>query len=201
MTASGVPSLRAARGRKLLHLSTALLPVAWAYGLVDATMVRAALAGAVAVALGVETARRFSAPLRVRFEALVGPLLKPHESRSITGATWLAVAMLLAVFAFPDSAAKIALWAGAVGDSTAALVGRAWQVRIGSAAAGKSFAGFVAGAVLTALGALWLGSATMIAAIAIGVVAAIAEWPRRWGDDNLRVTLVAGGAAWLLGVG
>ena len=201
MTAPGVPSQRAAWSRKLIHLSTAALPVTWAYGIVDATQVRVLLAGALGVALGVEWGRWFSPAFRARFDALAGPLLKPHEALAITGATWLALAMLVAVVVFPEPAARAALWAGAIGDSAAALVGQAWQARAGRARSEKSLVGSAACAVGTALGAAWLGGATLLVATSIGLVAAMAEWPRRLGDDNLRVTLVAGGAAWLLGVG
>lgn len=201
MTAPGVPSPRAAWGRKLIHLSTAAIPLTWACGIVDATGVRILLAVAVGVALGVEWARRVSPALRARFDALAGPLLKPHESKAITGASWLALAMLGAAVIFPEPAAMIALWAGAVGDPTAALAGRAWQERSGRSANGKSVAGSAAGALITALGAIGLTGATALVAGVIGAASAAAEWPRRFGDDNLRVTLVAGGAAWLLGVG
>lgn len=200
MTAPGVPSQRAAWSRKLIHLSTASLPVIWAYGIVDVTTVRVLLAGALGAALGVEWGRRVSPAFRARFEALAGPLLKPHEALAITGATWLALAMFVAVVVFPASAARAALWAGAIGDSAAALAGQAWQARAGRARSEKSFVGSAACAAGTALGAVWLGGATLLVATLIGLVAAMAEWPRRPGDDNLRVTLVAGGAAWLLGV-
>jgi dolichol kinase len=204
MTAPGVPSMRAARDRKLIHLGTAVLPVAWAYGLVDTPVVRWVLAAAVGLAVAVEWGRHSSAWVRARFIRLAGALLKPHEATAFTGATWLAIAMLVAVVVLPEPAARVALWAGAVGDSVAALAGRAWGAwRSAGAEArrGKSIVGSLAGGLATAFGAIWLGAAAVAVALAVGAAAALAEWPRRPWDDNLRVTLVAGGAAWLLGVG
>lgn len=201
MTGAGVPSLRVAPGRKLIHLSTAILPVAWSYGLLAAADVRILLAAALGAGLGVEWGRKASPALRAHFNALVGPLLKPQESTTLTGATWLAAAMLLAAVILPERAAIVALWAGAVGDPAAALVGRAWQSRAARAATEKSFAGSATCALVTALGALWLAGAAVLPAAMVGAAAAIAEWPLRLGDDNLRVTLAAGAAAWLLRVG
>lgn len=188
-------------GRKALHLGTAVIPVAWAYSVVDARAVQVLLGGALAVALVVETARRTSTTLRARFEAAVGPALKAHETNHITGATWLALAMFVAVIVLPDAAARIALWAGAVGDPAAAIVGGVWQRHRGAETTRKSYVGSVACALVTAAGALWLADAALTVAAAAGLAAAIAEWPQRFGDDNLRVTLAAGGAAWLLGGG
>lgn len=201
MTSAGVPSVRAAGSRKLIHLGTAVVPVAWSYGFVDVTGVRILLVAAVGVALVVEWARGRAPAFHARFQVTVGALLKPHEDNAITGATWLAMAMLIAVVALPEPAATTALWAGAVGDPAAALAGGAWQRRAGLAEAEKSLVGSATGGLVTALGAVWLGGATVLPAGVIGAAAAAAEWPRRLGDDNLRVTLVAGAAAWLLGVG
>jgi len=193
--------MTAAWGRKAIHLGTAVIPVAWKYSLIDANAVQVVLGAALAVALVVEVARRASSTFRQRFVALFGPLLKTEEANRLTGATWLALAMFVAVMVLPDPAARIALWAGAVGDPVAALVGGAWQRRREPTAPRKSPVGSAACALVTALGALWLGDATLAVAAVVGLAAAVAEWPQRFGDDNLRVTLAAGGAAWVLGVG
>jgi dolichol kinase len=185
--------------RKLLHLATATVPVAWAYGVVSGAEVRNVLTVAAAVAVSVELLRCRSRAFGVRFDALVGRLLKPHEREGLTGATWLILAMLGAVTFLPSTAARAALWAGAVGDAAAALAGTVFSRRDPSR--GKTLAGAAACAVATTLGAWWLAPCTWGAAVVLGAVAAAAEWPARWGDDNLRVTLATGLAAWLLRVG
>lgn len=207
-------ALRAEAARKALHLLSAAVPLAWALMSVPTTVIRLGLAVALGVAGIVEWLRRVSPAFGARFLAWLGPLLRAHETRRITGATWLAVVMCLAVWAFPRSAAIIALWAAAVGDAMAALVGRLASARPDSApvaaqpaasrvavaipSARKTLAGSAACAMSTAAGALWLVHAPLPAALGIGVAAAAAEWPRLTLDDNLRVGLAAGAAAWML---
>ena len=186
----------AAAGRKSLHLATGLLPVLWGIGVLETEDVQLLLAAAASVAVGVELLRRFSPGAGTLFSRFFGPMLKPNETRSLTGATWLALAMLAAALVFPPAVARAALWAGAVGDASAALVGGAWGAWRGRS--GKSLAGSLACLATTAAGAIWLGGFAPLAAVALGLVAALAEWPARPGDDNVRVTLLVGAAAWVL---
>lgn len=206
-------TLRAEAARKALHLLSAAVPLAWALLLVPATIIRVGLGVALGVALLVEGLRRASPAFAARFLAWLGPLLRTHETHHITGATWLAAVMCLAVWVFPRSAAIIALWAAAVGDAMAALVGRLASsarprpvaalpvdvhVAVAIPPARKTLAGSAACVASTAAGAAWLVHAPLPAALGIGVAAAVAEWPRLAVDDNLRVGLAAGAAAWML---
>jgi dolichol kinase len=179
-------------------LAAAAIPAAWAYGIVSGDTVRNLLTLAFVSAVVVETLRRRDRRFGERFNALLGPLLKPHERESPTGATLLAFSALLDVLVLPGPAARAALWAGAAGDVAAALGGTAWPWR--SSPTGKTAVGSLACALVTALGAAWLVPTGWGVAAALGVVAAAAEWPSRWGDDNLRVTAATGLAAWFLGV-
>jgi dolichol kinase len=188
---SGFP-LRAELGRKATHLALAALPVAWARGVLDDDVMRALLLGGLGVALLVEALRRWAPPVRRLFLALTGPLLRPHEHAGLTGATWLALALALLVLTHPPAATQVALWAVAVGDGLAAVVGRL----TGGAHGTKSIAGSATCLLATALGAWWLGGAGPAPAVAIGAVAAIAERPRVALDDNFRVALATGLAAW-----
>lgn len=175
-----------------------MLPVGWALGVLSPELLRLLLTLALAVAAVVEGARHLSARFRRVFDQLFASLLRPHERSGLTGATWLAAAMLGAVIAFSPSAAVIALWAVAAGDGAASVVGRIASRRTMSP--GKTFAGSVTCALVTMLGAVWLASASWPAAVTIGVVTALAERPRGPLDDNLRVAAAAGLAAWGLGV-
>lgn len=190
-----VSPLRAELLRKALHLGTATLPLAWAAGLVTTAQLRIVLAGAVVVALVIEAARRASPDVARRFTAIVGGLLRDHEQHAITGATWLAIAMAGVVWLVPERAALAALWAAAVGDASAALVGRGLGARRGRPAGRKSWEGSAAAALSTAIGCAWLAGATWPQALLLGGAAALAEYPHRPLDDNLRVaTAVALGA-------
>lgn len=194
-------SLRGELARKAVHLATAALPVAWAQGVLTAQAVRTSLSAAVVVALGVEAVRRWHGRSAELFTSTVGWMLRPHEGRHLTGATWLAAAMAACAWFAPQPAAIAALWAAAVGDASAAVVGRSLAARRGTAHdAGKSLIGSAAAAASTALGCRWLVGASWPVATALGIIAALAEWPRRPLDDNLRVAAAVAIAAVAFGL-
>ena len=197
MTGAGVSATRSQElPRKTLHITTASVPLALWAGLPQ-RVVSIGLVALFGIACVVEVARRRSPAVATRFDATVGSLLRPHEvRRDITGATWLLAAFALTTLAAPLAAAIAATWAGAVGDSSAAVVGRAW--RRWNPGTGKTLAGSLACAVFTALGAWWLAGCTPAIAAALGLVAAAVERPAIALDDNLRVTLAVALAASLL---
>ena len=174
--------------RKGLHLLSAAIPVAYSLG-VSRTVVALTLAGALAIALVVEFARSRHERTRTVFDARLGRLLRVHESTELSGATWLIVALLTAALLFPRDIAIAAMAAVAVGDAAAAVVGRA-LTRHGRD--GKSLAGSVACFAASALMALAIARFTWPEALVAGILAAIAERPRRPLDDNLRIALVVG---------
>lgn len=186
MTTGGHPlSVRHELARKALHLSSAAVPLAYAAD-VPRRVLLPVLVVLLLVALLVELARRRHELVRHAFHRAASPLLRAHEHEQWAGATWMLVAYVLVVWLAPRPAAIAATWAVAVGDAAAAIVGRSlgrWRV----GAHGKSLEGSLACCVATALGAAFvarLGPATSIAA---GVAAAVAEWPGRPLDDNVRV--------------
>lgn len=194
------PTLRGELARKSIHLATAVVPIAWAFDVVSAQQVRIALGAAVVLALGVEFARYRGGAFGAAFTSRLGAMLRVHERTALSGATWLAIGMWGAAMLAPAPAAIAALWAAAVGDAAAALVGRGVQRLRVRPADTKSLSGSVAAASISTLGILWLTPATLAVAAALGVVTALAEWPRRPGDDNVRVALTVATAAVLLGL-
>lgn len=192
--------MRAEVLRKGIHLATAALPVAWATTLLSASSIRLVLGCAVLVALSVEFARFRGGAFAAAFGRILGPLLRPHESGAVSGATWLAIGMWGVAMLAPTAAAIAALWAAAVGDACAALAGRAVQRWRATPARGKTLVGAVAGATATAVGVYWLTPASAGTALLLGAAAAAAEWPARPGDDNLRVVAAVAIAATLVGL-
>jgi len=195
MTAPGV-----VRGRELprktLHFTTASVPVLLWFGL-SQRVVATGLLCLFGIACVVEVARRRSSAVAAQFDATVGTMLRPHEvARGITGATWLLAALTLACLAAPLPAAIAATWAGAVGDGSATIAGRAWRRR--HPGTGKTLAGSATCLAMTALGAWWLAGFGAAAAVGIGTVAMLAERPDVALDDNVRVTLAAAIIASLL---
>lgn len=191
-------SWHAELSRKGIHLASSVFPLSWGLGWVDPVVVKAALAAGLTIAVGLEVGRRRVPVVARAFDRFFGAMLREHEEHGLTGATWILAAMLLCALVLPERAALCALWAGVVGDAAAALVGRALASR--AAREGKTYAGSVACALASAIGPYWLAAASPLAAIAIGVAAALAERPRLALDDNARVAVVAGLAAWGLGV-
>ncbi len=189
---------RAELSRKGIHLASSVFPLSWGLGLVEPVVVKGALAAGLLVAVALELGRHRIAAVERWFGTWFGGMLREHEVRGVTGATWLLAAMLLCALLLPERAALCALWAGAVGDAAGALAGRALAGR--AAAKGKTFTGSVACALASAIGPWWIAAASPFAALGIGTAAAIAERPRLAIDDNARVAVVAGLAAWGLGV-
>ncbi len=181
--------LRREIARKLLHLSAVAVPIAYAAGLPRRQIVSvlAVLAG---VALLVELARRRSRRAREVFVGATGLLLREHEYRALSGATWLILALLLAAALLPVPAAIAAMWAVTVGDAAAALVGRTFGRR--RAGRSKSLEGSLACAVATGLGAFFVAHLAAGVALAAAVAAAVAEFPERPLDDNLRIVVAVG---------
>ena len=193
---------RAEGARKAIHLAMAALPVSWGLGWFGRSTILAALMVGLAVAVAVEVGRRRAGSVRDTFDHWVGWMLRAHEASAPTGATWMLLAMTVAVWLLPAPAALAALWAAAVGDAAAALVGRAATARhrgaSGTGPGAKTWAGTLACALASALGPLVFLGATGPVALAIGVAAAAGERPRWRLDDNIRVTAAAGLAAWAL---
>jgi dolichol kinase len=176
--------------RKAIHLTSATVPIALAAG-VDHRVAATVLGALLIAAIAVELLRARVASAATRFDAIFGALLRAHESRDVTGATWLIGAMFAAVLLLPRSPAIAATWAAAVGDAAAALVGMRFG-RHRSRRDGKSLEGSAACFLATLLGALLLAQVGLAAGLLIGAAAAVAErmpWPR---DDNVRIIAVVG---------
>jgi dolichol kinase len=213
-------SLRRELARKLLHVSTAVVPVAYAAGL-PRTIVGATLAALALIALAVELSRRHATGAAA-FTRATGTLLREHEHAGAwAGATWLLLAFLLAVLAYPLDVAVAAMLGVSLGDAAGAVVGRWWGERrrsphvssrvgdtlagdtpagdmladakpVGIAPTAKTWAGTIACAVATALGALLVARLSPGASLLAGALAAAAERPRWRIDDNLRIVIAVG---------
>lgn len=186
---NGAFSLRHEMVRKGWHALSVVVAVGYARGMARPLLIWV-LVAALVVAVVVEVARTRSALARSAFNTGFGALLREHESRGVSGATWLVLAFLIAVIAFPADVAVAAMCGVALGDAAAAIVGRT----LGGAPAhhGKSLAGSAACLAATALAARWIADFTWREALVAGILASIAERPRHPLDDNLRITLAVG---------
>ena len=188
----GAPlALRWELTRKALHISWAIVPIVYALG-VPRQVVLFALAIACLVALAVEIGRAHSRTFGAAFTRRTGILLRQHEHRRWSGATWLLLSFLLSVLAFERPIAIAAMWAVAAGDAAAAIAGRTiGRHRVGGSA--KTIEGSIACAVVTSIGALGIAQLSPMPSIVAGIMAALGEWPTRPLDDNVRIGLAVGG--------
>lgn len=198
MTAASPTPWLGELGRKGIHLGSALFPLALAFSWVPPHVVRTLLALGLSLAVVIETGRRWSPAIQRWFLGWFGWMLRSHESSHLTGASWILLAMFLAVWLLPLPVAITALWAAVVGDTAAALVGRSVAQLSGHAAGTKTWSGSLACVIASAVGPVWLVGASLGAALLIGVAAAIAERPALRLDDNVRVAFGAGATAWVL---
>ena len=173
--------------RKMLHLVFAGVPLALTAG-APRDVVLAILGGTLAVAVVLEVARSRSAVVATTFTRAVGPLLREEERDRWTGATWLILVCLAAVWILPRADAIAVTWAAAVGDASAALVGIPLGGRlIPNNGRGKSVEGSAACFLVTFFGAYQFAGLSAWVALLVAAAATAAEWPRSPVDDNVRV--------------
>ena len=181
--------------RKALHLVFAGVPLALTAG-APRDVVLAILGGMLAVAVVLEVARGRFAAVATTFTRAVGPLLRPEERDRWTGATWLILVCLAAVWMLPRADAIAVTWAAAVGDASAALVGIPLGGRLipnsgrgesRGTSRGKSVEGSAACFLVTFFGAYQLAGSSLGLALVLAAAATAAEWPRSAIDDNVRV--------------
>lgn len=184
-------ALRHELSRKAFHISSALIPVAYAMGL-PRELVLWALAALIGVALVVEMARARSTRAKSMFTQAVGHMLREHEHAGLSGATWMVLSYGIAVLMFTQPVAVAAMWAVALGDASAALVGKRWGRTRPRWMKDKSLEGSAACAVAAAVGALAVAGLPPGASAVSGLAAAAAEAPGRPFDDNIRIVMAVG---------
>ena len=180
-------SFRREVARKAVHLVTAVVPVAYAAGLPRRILV-IMLGAAAGAALIVEGVRARHAVTRTHFERLFGPLLRDHEWSGLSGATWLALALLGLAVVAPRDVAIAGMWAVCVGDAAAALVGRV-AARHAGGGGRKTLAGSAACFTVTLAGAIVLAHLSVGEGLIGAASATAAEWPANPGDDNIRIAV------------
>lgn len=181
--------------RKTIHISSIALPIAIYLAPTDLT--RRVLAVVTILVLAFDAIRLHEPRFRRAFYFLLGRVLREHERFNLLGSTYLLIAALVCVFAFPKPIAVTVLGFLIVGDAAAALIGRRWgRTKI----LDKSLEGSLAClACCLIVGFLYPGSAPGISRIVVGsVVATLFELLPVPLDDNLRIPLGAGFAMMLL---
>lgn len=185
-------TLRAEGYRKVIHVASAALPaLVWILPRPAALALLGATAGA---ALAIEAARRYIRPFRYAFLRGTRYLLRARERAGLSGATWMAIAYLVAAIVFPLPVAVAAMLYNAFGDGLAAMVGKRWgRHRIPG---GKSIEGAAAGFAANFFVGLAVPGIPLPAALIGGAAAALLEILPIPIDDNVVVTLGGGVVLW-----
>jgi dolichol kinase len=189
--------------RKAIHISSIGLPLMMLYEWLPWPRGRAqwgwVLLALVVAAIVLDILRIHGRPVRRFFREFFGQMIREHERFNLLGSTYLLLAALLAVEIFPWPVAGAALGFTVLGDSMAALVGRAWgRHRFFN----KTLEG-AAGGLVACLGwAAFLiagGFLSWPVALTGALAASLIEILPIPLDDNLGVTLFSGYVMRLLG--
>ncbi len=174
--------------RKLIHLGSIVIPIGILYLPVEVT--RLVLLLVTVLFLVVDLVRLHHPRMRSYFAKFFGRLIRHHERRDLLAATYQMVSALLATYLFPREVAAACYIYLVVGDSVAALAGKAWgRVRIFD----KTLEGFLAGLAASWVAAVALVPAISPAHLAVGaLVAAVVELLPIPIDDNFRIPLLSG---------
>ncbi len=189
--------------RKAIHIGSIILPLGILYEWLPWPRGRAEwrwfLIVLTLTAIAIDLLRIHEDRVRRFFRDFFGEMIREHERFSLLGSTYLLIAALLAVEIFPQPVAGAALGFTVLGDSLAALVGKAWGRRrffnktlegaLGGLAACLLWAAFLAGTG-------HLGWEILVAGALAASLVEILPIPL---DDNLGVTLFSGYVMKLMG--
>lgn len=177
--------------RKSVHVAAMAIPLGCRF--LPRYIMMPILLGASVVMLCIEYARLENRRFANVFSRFFGSVVREHESFTFTGSTFVLTGSLCTYYLYDRHIAAAALSFLILGDSAAAIVGKAFgSYRL----FGKSFEGFTANVVVSWLIGIAFVSPWLAAYGA--VTAAIVEFLPIPLDDNLRIPLVAGAVMTLL---
>jgi dolichol kinase len=180
-------------GRKAIHVAALAIPIG--YYFMAEPLGRAILAVLTAASFVIDGVRLNQPKVRTFFYIFFGRMVRDHERYNLLGATYLLLSSLICVYAFAKPVAVAALGFLILGDTVAALVGRAvGRVRI----FGKTLEGSLAClAVCLAIGAV-IPELSWAQRACGALVATLIELVPVPLDDNLRIPLASGFTMMLL---
>lgn len=185
--------------RKSIHISSLLIPFAYKYLLhfnrrIGFTLLFLALV----FSLIVEFSRFRQKSFRKNFMRLFGLILRKHEWRDFTGATYLIFSSMLCVAFFEPTIAFCAMAFVSIGDTFAAMIGMNFGKRkfLGM---NKSLEGSIACFASTLIFGLFFLHHPIIA-VGGALTATLAELWNIPVDDNVKIPLISGVAMSLLSV-
>ena len=112
--------------RKLIHLFSIIVPLAYFFYIKDKILMTIILIILTLIALIIEYARRNQKnKIGYFFQKYIKSILRPNEKRGcFTGATWMLIGYTITVLTFENDVAVLALLFLSIGDSCAGIFGR-----------------------------------------------------------------------------
>jgi len=177
--------------RKSIHLSSLVIPLGYRYLLqynrrLGFTLILCALI----ISLVIEFNRFWQRSFRRTFHRIFGTILRRHELKDFTGATYLLFASLLCIAFFEPKIAAAAIAFLSIGDTFAALIGINFGKRK-FIRNNKSLEGSLACFASCLLFGLWWLNSPWLASIG-ALAATAAELGNIQLDDNIKIPLTAG---------
>jgi dolichol kinase len=179
--------------RKAIHISSLAFPLTYRYILgYNRFLMFILLLITLVTALSVELSRIQIPTFRKVFNKLFGLLLRRHETKDFTGATYLVFAGMLCVVFFNPAIAFLSICYLSIGDTFAAMIGVVLGKRkfLGQK---KSLEGSLACFCSTLAFSVLLGSGVHPIVYTVGCLAATLS--ELWNipvDDNVKIPLVSG---------
>jgi dolichol kinase len=172
--------------RKSIHLSSLVIPLGYRFVLDYNRRVAFVLVlMALVISLVVEFHRFWQRSFRKTFHRFFGTILRKHEMKDFTGATYLLVSSLICIAFFDEPIAAASIAFLSIGDTFAALIGMNFGKRK-FLRNNKSLEGSLACFVSCAIFGLWWLSNPWMAVIG-ALTATAAELGKLPLDDNIKI--------------
>jgi dolichol kinase len=179
--------------RKLLHLSTALVPIVYIF--VPRFQMVISLFFLAFFSLVVDSLRLKIKPIESFFNRYLGKILWKKEKTTLTAATHYAVASFLSVYLFDKWIAIAVLLFLAFGDTAAHIIGvRCGKIRVGREFSEKTAEGSLACMVICLSISSLLPEPGLFVLFAGSIVASLVEFFPFGIDDNFTLPLISGAA-------
>jgi dolichol kinase len=176
--------------RKSIHLCTLVIP--FGYFVLSKQEMLIIIGILCIIALIIEIIRRFHSKSSLLIENVIGRILRTHELKRITGATWILISSFIAILLFDKWIAQVALLFVVVADAFSALVGKFWGKHI--LYANKTIEGSLVFLILAIIIVYFFPERHLMIGF-IGIfVAFIVDIFAKGVDDNLTIPLASGAA-------
>jgi dolichol kinase len=174
--------------RKLTHIGALGIPIIYYFA--GKTVILSLVTAALCLSLTVDMIRFFGGPKSNRFvQRWFGIMIRPHEKRAFTGATFILSSSIIAILIFDKVIAILAIAYIVVGDTASAIVGRMWgRIKYRN----KTLEGSLSFLASCCAVAIVVPGMDMGVKIVGALAATIAEAFTVFIDDNLTVPLISG---------